>query len=172
MIPVILKDSRTVDLGVDMKSAPYPLTFTPQALASDLLRLEPANPDKKEHDGPAGWDRFFWGEARKPAVAGASRNLVSLCIIRSRLRDNAMVLARFGGPKETHLKGEEQPWLATMAFGQGKTVYVGSSESWRLRQFRESYHETFWLNLVRFATSSNQQRERFGFFVAPRAAAR
>ena len=79
-----------------------------------------------------------------------------------------MVLATFDGPKETQSAGriEETPWLATMRFGSGKTMYIGASETWRLRQYKESYHEMFWLNLARFATSGSQNREKFGRWVA------
>ena len=83
-------------------------------------------------------------------------------------RNDTMVLATFAGPKETRLPGgiEETPWLATMRYGSGKTIYIGSSETWRLRQYKESYHEMFWLSLARAATTGSQNQEKFGRWVA------
>jgi hypothetical protein len=37
-------------------------------------------------------------------------------------------------------------------------VYLGSGEMWRLRQFREAYHERFWTQLARHAAGGPGQR--------------
>jgi hypothetical protein len=168
MVPVELKDYRLFpDIKVDMKTK-YPLQFTQQALATDFLKLEVG----PKVDSPiAGWDKFFWGESGRPTSGEEPvRGFFSYYPVEAK-RGGTTVLATFDGPKETNIKGgtEQQPYLATMQFGSGKTVYVGG-ETWRLRQYKESYHETFWLNLIRYAMGGSQNREKFGRWVAtPRA---
>jgi hypothetical protein len=44
-----------------------------------------------------------------------------------------------------------QPFLVTMRAGKGRVLYVGSGELWRLRQFREEYHERLWRRLLAHA---------------------
>jgi hypothetical protein len=45
-----------------------------------------------------------------------------------------------------------------MSFGSGKVVWLGSGETWRLRQYREVYHERFWTKLARYAGSGTVGR--------------
>jgi hypothetical protein len=40
----------------------------------------------------------------------------------------------------------------------GKTFWIGSSEMWRLRMYKEQYLERFWMKLCRFMGSSNMSR--------------
>jgi hypothetical protein len=37
-------------------------------------------------------------------------------------------------------------------------VWIASGETWRLRQYREAYHERFWTKLTRYAGAKNQGR--------------
>ena len=46
----------------------------------------------------------------------------------------------------------EPPFLATMAHGVGRVVYLGCGELYRLRALSEAYHARLWLNLVRHAS--------------------
>jgi hypothetical protein len=69
----------------------------------------------------------------------------------------AVVAATFADPKARLQDGEEQPYLVVNTIvGRGKTVWLGSGETWRLRQFRESYHQRFWTELVRYAATGAQ----------------
>jgi hypothetical protein len=45
-----------------------------------------------------------------------------------------------------------------MTPGTGKVVFIGSHEMWRLRMYREKYHERFWIKLARYAGSGNLGR--------------
>ncbi len=47
------------------------------------------------------------------------------------------------------------PYLVTMPHGKGQTVYLGSGETWRLRAYREGFHERFWTGLARHAAAGS-----------------
>jgi hypothetical protein len=52
-----------------------------------------------------------------------------------------------------------------MRYGNGMSVYIGSAEIWRLRQFKNAYHQVFWVKLARFAGSGNTGKlSRYGDF--------
>jgi hypothetical protein len=67
------------------------------------------------------------------------------------------VLATFRDPRARIAAADDKfqdlPYLVTMRYGKGRTVYLGSGETWRLRQFRASFHERFWTQLTRYAAS-------------------
>src|SRR5438067_10303572 len=55
--------------------------------------------------------------------------------------------------------GKEAPFLVSMQFGKGRVVFVGSSELWRLRGYREVYYERFWTKLGRYASAGSRTRQ-------------
>lgn len=167
MVPVVLKDLRLFPPPeIDYKTK-YPLTFTQQALTTEFLKLDQA---PKVDNPTAGWEKFFWGEAGRGAPGEEpERGFFSYYPVEIKRNDTA-VLATFSGPKATYLEnGDEQPYLATMRYGNGKTIYVGG-ETWSLRRYKESYHEVFWLGMIRSAMSGTQSRDNFGRWVVARKA--
>src|SRR5262249_7719809 len=61
---------------------------------------------------------------------------------------------------------DPQPYIVTMNFGSGKTVYIGSAESYRLRTYKDNFHERFWIKLARFVSAGTTQQKRYGYFLA------
>jgi len=171
ILPVVVHDYRllTVDKGLGIDTTrPYPLNFAKGAAAYDFLKLDPAG-----ESPTAGWDRFFWGENKK----GEAGKIPKLGFYNyypvASLRPDSAVMATFSGPPATHINDgkDEMPYLVSMRYGNGKTVFVGSSETWRLRQFKESFHDRFWLKLGRFAASGSQQQKKYGQIIGPPRAA-
>jgi hypothetical protein len=70
-----------------------------------------------------------------------------------KVKPTAAVVATFNDPDARMPDGKEHPYLVKMAHGTGKVVYLGSGETWRLRLFKEAYHELFWVQLGRYAAS-------------------
>src|SRR5207248_3054553 len=67
------------------------------------------------------------------------------------------VLARFGDPKAKTDDGDPMPYLVVSNPSSPKrVVWIGSTETWRLRQGKESYHERFWTKLLRYAGARTQ----------------
>src|SRR5205823_2018747 len=82
------------------------------------------------------------------------------------------VLATFAGPAASRLAdGGEQPFFVSMPYGNGKTFYIGSAELWRLRQFKESYYERFWIKLARYVASGGLSKlSKYGHLLVARQA--
>ena len=55
-----------------------------------------------------------------------------------------------------------------MPFGSGKTMYLGSGEFWRLRSFKEGYHERFWIKLARYTSAGARERKKYGQWLLAR----
>jgi hypothetical protein len=114
-----------------------------------FLKLDPAG------EGPlAGWDRFFLDKTDDKA----SRGFFSAYPVRS-VKPGATIVATLAELKARRAGDKEPPFLVTMARGKGRVVYLGSGETWRLRQYREAYHETFWRRLLAYAAGVASERE-------------
>jgi hypothetical protein len=70
------------------------------------------------------------------------------------------VVARFGDPLAKMKDGvSQQPYLVISDPNSGRRViWIASGETWRVRQFREAFHERFWTKLTRYAGAKNQGR--------------
>src|SRR5205085_707619 len=64
---------------------------------------------------------------------------------------------------------QEMPFLATLDVGDGRTAFLGSGETYRLRQYRELFFDRFWLKLSRWtAAASLKKKSRRGVLVLAR----
>jgi hypothetical protein len=134
--PVVLGDPAEADT-----SRPRRLHFPSGGDGAPFLKLDPAG------EGPlAGWDRFFVGKGDEKS----RRGFFSAYPVRS-VKPGATVVATLAGAGAKRGGDKEPPFLVTMARGKGRVVYLGSGETWRLRQYREAYHETFWRRLLAYA---------------------
>src|SRR5262249_43280286 len=69
-------------------------------------------------------------------------------------KDTAITVATF--KDEASTEKAEPPYLVIMPqYGAGRMVWLGSGETWRLRQYREVWHERFWTKLVRYASAGS-----------------
>jgi hypothetical protein len=154
LYPVILRDS--VLEGERPATDPWRLHFPGAHAEMEFLKL-----DEQAQELLAGWEQFFTGSP-KPAGGGdapAVRGFYSYYPVKD-VKPSATVVATFADPRARIDNGQkEQPYLVTMPFGSGKVVYLGSGETWRLRQYREVYHERFWTKLARYAGSGNLTRQ-------------
>ncbi|MBX9677984.1 MAG: hypothetical protein K2X38_04410 [Gemmataceae bacterium] len=161
IFPVILTDSRLHGLGIGHDaSRPYTLDFSGAAKMFDFLKLDEAG------DSPtAGWDTFFWGKSGKAEGADARplRGFFSYYPV-SKLKPDSQVIATFNGPTASRINDgrDPQPYMVGMRVGSGKTVYIGSAETWRLRQFKDGFHERFWIKLSRYASAGATQQKKYG----------
>jgi von Willebrand factor type A domain/KOW motif len=158
MLPVVVADSRKEDHETDR---PRRLVF-PQATAEmEYMRLDE---NDKKAEWKKGWDRFFNevqdedGKVVKDAKNEAvpERGFYSYFPSKS-VKQNALVVAAFDDPtaKLPGPKEALQPFLATGPWGSGKVVWLASGEMWRLRSFRDPYHERFWTKLLRDVGSNS-----------------
>jgi hypothetical protein len=173
LLPVFLNDSRlhgVSGIGHDT-SRPYILHFTPSAKLKDydFLRL-----DENDEDVNTAWNRFFWGAGQPPgdpATEKPKRGFYNYYPV-DKVKTGATVLATFVGPETSRINDgkDEQPFIVTMAYGNGKTMYLGSGEFNRLRQTRAAYHERFWIKLARYMSAGTTMQKKYGRFMMPRSA--
>jgi hypothetical protein len=138
--PVVPGDPATDAAEADT-SRPWRLHFPRGGDHPAFLKLDP------NELGPlGGWQGFFVDRADEKAPRGFFRAYP----LRS-VKAGATVVATLANPKAKTADDKERPFLVTMKRGHGRVVYLGSGETWRLRQYREAYHETFWRQLLAYA---------------------
>jgi hypothetical protein len=169
LLPVHLDDSRLHGLGGigHDTTRPYILNFTPAARLFDFLKL-----DESEESPVAGWDKFFWEGGQRPVSAKdekPKRGFYNYYPV-DKIKADSSVIATFLGPDSSRINDgkDEQPFIVSMRYGNGKTLYVGSAETWRLRHLKDVYHERFWIKLCRYMSAGTTQQKKFGRFVMAR----
>jgi hypothetical protein len=116
----------------------WPIMLTPEGRSSEFLRIADATGNASTEL----WETFD----------GIYRSYP----IRS-VRDGAVVLARYGNPRARTQNGAP-PFLATQFYGAGRTFFVGSAETWRLRSISPEGHQRLWTSLIREAGQGSRQR--------------
>jgi hypothetical protein len=116
--------------------------------------------DEDSKEPLSGWEEFFTGAGRGQSDKSQPprRGFYNYYPVKG-AKPNATVVATFSDPRARLNDGKEHPYLVTMPYGSGKVVFLGSGELWRLRQYREIYHERFWTKLARYAGSGNLTKQ-------------
>ena len=156
MLPVVLDDNRIYSL--DRSTAePWRLNFPGATAEMEFLKLDEESMDQR--DVLAGWEEFFTGRAKHDGgrEVPLKRGFFDFYPVRE-VKTNATVIATFTDPRARLKDGKEQPYYVAMPYGGGQhnVVWVGSGEIWRLRQFKEAYHERFLVKLMRYAGAGAQ----------------
>ncbi len=152
LYPVVLSDVRISDFDRDTREA-WPLDFTGATPDMEFLKLE----EGEEAKFLADWDSFFYGPDGKkgsPVVRGFY-NYYPV----EKPKGSAVVVARFPDPAGKLKDGSPQPYIVTSSPSSNRrVVWLGSGEMWRLRSFNVSYHERFWMKLLRYSASNTMSR--------------
>ncbi|MBI1349024.1 VWA domain-containing protein [bacterium] len=128
LYPVVL-NSYLAEMRFDNSSSqPWPIEFTPEGQRAEFLQLT---------DDP------LTSLARWKEFAGFYR-----CYPTSGAKAGATVLARFSDPRSQNEYGFPV-LLAEQFFGQGRTLYLGSAEVWRLRAVSDADYDRFWIKTIR-----------------------
>ncbi len=117
---------------------PWPVTLTPEGRATEFLKIA-------DETGSASVDLWqkFKGIYRSYPVRG--------------VRDGAVVLLEYGNPRARTELGQP-PFLASQFYGAGRTVFIGSAETWRLREISSQAHQRFWTSLIREVGQGRRSR--------------
>ena len=98
------------------------------------------------------WNEFFYGPGGKPGDR-VLRGIYGFYPVQ-KAKDNAITVATF--KDDTQPDKIKPPYLViNPIYGRGRVVWLGSGETWRLRQYREVWHERFWTKLVRYASAGS-----------------
>lgn len=119
---------------------PWPITLTPEGRTSKFLEIADAT-GKSDIDL---WQKF--------------RGIFRSYPVRA-IRDGAVVLAEYENPRARTQSGQP-PFLATQFYGKGRTMFVSSSETWRLRAISPEGHQRFWTGMIREVGQGRRIRGR------------
>ncbi len=140
LYPVVL-NRMLVDLKVSQRAdKPWPIMLTSEGASSGFLKISDAT-------GKA--DVELWKQFK-----GVFRSYP----VKS-VRDGAIVLARYGNPRASTQAGLP-PYLASQFYGKGRTMFLGSAETWRLRAISPEGHQRFWTSLIREVGQGRRSRGR------------
>lgn len=161
LLPVTLEDSRLHKFGIGHDaSRPYALNFTASAKLFDFLKL-----DDSSEDPTKSWDNFFWrGKKPEPGKDVApERGFYNYYPVK-KVSPAAQVVATFAGPASSRINDgrDEQPYMVVTRYGQGKTMYIGSPETWRLRHDKAEFHQRFWIKLARYVSGGTTMQKKYG----------
>lgn len=117
---------------------PWPVALTSEGRATEFLKIADAT-------GNASVDLWsaFKGIYRSYPVRG--------------VRDGAVVLLEYGNPRARTELGQP-PFLASQFYGTGRTIFIGSAETWRLREISSEGHQRFWTSLIREVGQGRRSR--------------
>lgn len=144
LLPVVLDDRR--DYTERKTDDPWALDFEGASPEMEFLKLdEELDASKFKED----WQAFFYGTG-KERTDKPQRGFFSFYPVQ-RAKTGSLVVARFTDPN-TRLKDNTlHPYLVMTPESLPRAIWLGSAETWRLREYREAYHERFWTKLVRYA---------------------
>jgi hypothetical protein len=169
LYPVILDDIRIREEELSKRKTddPWPLIFDAATNEMEFLKLSEQGDKDFQTDFRLDWDQI-WGKDKSGKPERGFYNFYPV----EKQKTGALVVARFSDPdpKARTKTNELQPYIVLSAPESGRrVVWIGSGETWRIRSFRESWHERFWIKLARYAGagSSNKTNKRITALMEP-----
>ncbi len=140
LAPVVMnsRGARLVSIGRFESETAWPLTFAPDAWSTDFIQV-----GKTLEESQRAWQQFrgvysyFACNEPKPA---------------------ATTIAYFSDPT-TVVNSTAPIYLATQFYGAGRVAFQGGGEFWRLREVGESYFDTYYTKLIRWAGQGRLLRD-------------
>ena len=124
---------------------------------ADLLKLE----DDGRQDKPtAGWEKFFIGSDKPGEELSLKRGIFSYYPVKA-VKPGATVLAEFVDVGDQNA-AKMQPWFVVSQAGSGRTGWLGSGETYRLRAADPNYFDRFWLKLTRYLSAKREAKAARG----------
>lgn len=150
LFPVIFDESPQAVLSDRSSKEPWALNWDPAATGQPFLNLTDA---EKPSEALSGFEEFF------QATRHPDTNLADIPSLRGffaftpikQVKPGAQVLARYADTSRAAQTpaGERQPFFVLSKVAKGNVFYIGSGETYRIRQYSEKFHERFWTKLIR-----------------------
>ena len=155
VLPVI-PDDIVVTRQRGFPRTPRRLNLKPTTEA-DLLKLE----DDGRADKPtAGWEKFFIGSDRPGEELNLKRGIFSYYPVKA-VKPGATVLAEFVDVGDQNT-AKPHPYFVVAQAGTGRTGWLGSGETYRLRAADANYFDRFWLKLTRYLSAKREAKAARG----------
>ena len=132
------RGSRLISIGRFESETAWPLVFAPDAWQTDFVQVA-----KTLEESRRAWERF--------------RGVYSFYACYEP-KPGATPVAYFSDPSATSA-GKPPIYLATQFYGAGRVAFQGGGEFWRLREVGESYFDTYYTKLVRWAGQGRLLRD-------------
>lgn len=149
MLPVVLDDRR--DYIERVTDDPWGLDFEGASPEMEFLKLDDKLDESKFKED---WETYFFG-AGKDRTEKARRGFYSFYPVQ-RAKSGSIVIARFTDPAAKLKDNTFHPYIVTTPEALPRVMWIGSAETWRLREYSEEYHERFWTKLVRYAAAKSK----------------
>jgi hypothetical protein len=157
LLPVVLKDVDVLD-SVRTPDAPWKLEADQATSDLEFLKLaEETDVGGRPPEFLKDWDLMY---GSNPENESRLRNgFYSIYPVSKALPGNPVVF-RFGDKRvKPDEGGDLMPYFViTDARAAKRVVWIGSCETWRLRQPKVEYHERFWTKLMRYAGARTQTK--------------
>jgi hypothetical protein len=154
-----LKDLLPVELGDRRRfltrktDTPWPLRIMPEARAVEFMRLDEDLPPARFQED---WNEFFHGSGAEKTKE-VQRGFFNFYPVK-RVKSGSQVLARYGDPSVDLEQDREvlpHPFIVVNRGVKERIIWIGTTETWRLREFKEEFHERFWTKLLRYASANS-----------------
>jgi hypothetical protein len=152
LLPVVLGDRR--DYLSRKAETPFSLNLDGASPEIEFFRLDE---DMTESQFKEDWKQFFFGEG-KEATTTPQRGFFNIYPIKS-VKLGSIVAARYTDPATKLREGKEEvlhPFIVLKPNTAERVIWIGSTETWRLREYKEAYHERFWTKLLRYAAANSK----------------
>lgn len=157
VFPVIPADY-DLKMAARERKIPRRLEFPGATPAMEFLRLDDDKPD----EAVSGWELFFTGRAsaEEGGKFELKRGFYDYYPIKD-VKAGATIVARYMEPNsaDNTFDKKEPPYIVAYRHGQGWTAFMGSSEIWRFRQYKDAFFERFWVKMCRFLSSGNRKKQ-------------
>jgi hypothetical protein len=151
LLPVVLGDRR--ELTERKTDEPFPLDLGGASPEMEFMKLDEELDESKFKED---WDAFFYGVGKDRTPNKPQRGFFGIYPLK-RVKTGSVVVARYLDPTLEKMEdGTDQAYMVVTPEALPRVVWMGSAEMWRLREFREEYHERFWTKLVRFAAAKSK----------------
>ncbi|MEI8210614.1 MAG: hypothetical protein WCI02_00555 [Planctomycetota bacterium] len=138
--PVVMnsRGARLVSIGRFESETAWPITFSSDAWSSEFIQIgKTLEESQKAWKDFQGVYSFFACYEPKPA---------------------ATVIGTFSDPT-TVVNGAYPIYLATQFYGSGRVAFQGGGEFWRLREVGETFFDTYYTKLIRWAGQGRLMRD-------------
>jgi von Willebrand factor type A domain len=169
LYPVVLDDIRLREEDSAKRKTDDPYKLLPDAASDEMefLKLSEQGDTDYQKDFRLDWEQI-WGKDKDGKPERGIYNFYPV----ERAKTGALVVFRFGDPEpKSRLKdGSLHPYMVLSDPKSGRRVmWIGSGEIWRMRAYRETWHERFYIKLARYAAagSSNKTNKRITALMEP-----
>jgi len=151
LLPVVLEDRRDFFDSERKTDDPFALEFDQATPEMEFLRLDE---DLDEAHFKDDWKAFFYGTGRD-RTDKPQRGFFNLYPLK-KVVPGRLVIARFTDPTLKMPDGKFHPYMVMNPDTEPRVIWIGSAETWRLREYREEFHERFWTKIVRYASNKSK----------------